>query len=75
MLKLEKFIFEEIVMTREQFIMMDDIMALSWINTKLRDEYSDLECLCDDLDFVMQEVLEKFSKINYTYNNEKNRFF
>jgi hypothetical protein len=53
---------------------MDDLMALSWINTKLRDEYNDLDALCEDLDFDVQQVKDKFKKVDYIYIVEQNKF-
>jgi hypothetical protein len=61
-------------MTRERFLHMEDIIALSWINTKLRDQYEDLDNLCEDLDFDIQQVKEKFKKIEYKYVQEQNKF-
>lgn len=52
----------------------DPVMLLSFINLKLRDYYSDLEALCDDLDVVQSELIEKLSGIDYHYDREKNQF-
>lgn len=52
----------------------DPAMLLSFINMKLRDQYSSLEELCDDLDISQQEIIEKLKKIDYIYDNEKNQF-
>lgn len=52
----------------------DPVMLLSFINLKLRDYYSDLETLCDDLDVVQSELIETLSGIDYHYDREKNQF-
>ena len=52
----------------------DPIMLLSFINTKLRDEYSNLQLLCDDLELDENTLIDKLSSIDYTYNDELNRF-
>lgn len=52
----------------------DPAMLLSYINMKLRDQYSSLDELCDDLDISKQEIVEKLKTINYIYDNEKNQF-
>ncbi len=62
-------------MDMQRFMKMDSIMALSWINTKLRDEFSSLESLCEEFDFEIEKVIEKFRTINYEYSYEMNKFF
>lgn len=52
----------------------DPIILLSFINTKLRDEYASLSVLCDDLDLDAIALTEKLSSIGYTYNETMNRF-
>ena len=52
----------------------DPVVLLSFINTKLRDFYPNLDALCDDLDVDKNEIIEKLEKINYVYNEEKNQF-
>lgn len=52
----------------------DPIILLSYINTKLRDEYKNLGELCDDLELQQSELTEKLSSIDYAYNEELNRF-
>lgn len=53
---------------------MDFYMALSWINTKLRDEFSSLESLCEEFDFSIEEIKNKFEVKDYIYNADKNQF-
>ena len=48
----------------------DPIMLYSVINTKLRDFYSSLEALCED----MNTLKEKLSSAGFEYNKERNQF-
>ncbi len=52
----------------------DPIMLLSFINLKLRDYYSSLEALCEDMDISGEEITEKLAAGNYHYDAEKNQF-
>ena len=52
----------------------DNYMLLSFINMKLRDFYSDLDSLCDDLDISKDEIITRLDSINYIYNEELNKF-
>ena len=52
----------------------DPMIMLSYINTKLRDDYPTLDALCDDLQADRTEIEAKLKAIDYTYNAELNRF-
>ena len=52
----------------------DPVMLLSFVNMKLRDKYASLEAMCEDLDILSTEVIEKLEKIDYHYDVEKNQF-
>lgn len=52
----------------------DPNMLLSYVNLKLRDHYSSLEALCDDLDVSRAEIEEKLGSIGYSYQEERNQF-
>ena len=52
----------------------DPFILLSYINTKLRDEYSSLEELCDDLDISGEDLCDQMSQIGFRYDPEQNRF-
>lgn len=52
----------------------DPVMLLSFVNMKLRDQYRDLEALCDDMDVSQQEITDKLGAINYHYQKEQNQF-
>ena len=49
-------------------------ILLSFINTKLRDEYSSLDDLCEDLDLDIDIVNKSLNSIGYDYNKELNQF-
>ena len=49
-------------------------LLLSIINTKLRDFYSSLEDLCEDLDYDIYEINRLLNSINYYYCEENNQF-
>ena len=52
----------------------DPYILLSYVNTMLRDKYSSLDKLCDDLDINRLRIEEKLLSIDYTYNAGLNRF-
>ena len=55
-------------------IPQDPMILLSYLNTKLRDEYASLDLLCDDLQLDKAEVSQKMSSIDYSYDEALNRF-
>lgn len=61
-------------MNREAIISMDPNMLLSLVNMKLRDSFSSLEALCDDIDVSESELCDKLSSIGCTYLKEINQF-
>ena len=52
----------------------DPAILLSYINTKLRDDYPSLEELCRSMCISREDIEKKLSLINYRYNKEKNCF-
>ena len=52
----------------------DPVMLLSVINTKLRDCYPSLDCLCEDMEVSKEEIIQKLSKIDYKYQAKINQF-
>ncbi|MBH1940302.1 DUF4250 domain-containing protein [Mobilitalea sibirica] len=52
----------------------DPIILLSYINTKLRDEFSSLDELCKSLDIDRSKLEKILSSIHYTYNEKRNQF-
>ncbi|MBO5059927.1 MAG: DUF4250 domain-containing protein [Clostridia bacterium] len=52
----------------------DVMILLSVVNTKLRDNYSSLEELCEDLGENEQEIKDRLLEIGYEYDAELNKF-
>lgn len=52
----------------------DPLMLLSYVNLKLRDYYSDLEALCDDIDVSQEEIEGKLNEAGYFYDKDANQF-
>ncbi len=52
----------------------EPVMLLSFVNTKLRDEYASLELFCDDLNVNKEQILNTLSSIDYSYDKKLNRF-
>ena len=52
----------------------DPVMLLSVVNTKLRDYYSTLDALCEDMEIDKKELIEKLELIDYTYDVGRNQF-
>lgn len=53
----------------------DPMMLLSVVNTKLRDEYSSLDALCDDMQVDKSALLTRLSAAGFEYNSEQNKFW
>ena len=51
------------------------MMLLSFINMKLRDRYSSLEELCDDLEIDRKKLEDKLAACGFEYSRENNRFW
>lgn len=52
----------------------DPIMLLSVVNMKLRDFYSSLEEMCEDMDIRPDEIVNILSSAGFEYDREQNRF-
>lgn len=52
----------------------DPVILLSFINTKLRDNYNSLNLMCDDLEINKEELIKKLNSIGYEYSEELNKF-
>jgi len=52
----------------------DPIMLLSVVNMKLRDAYSSLDALSEDMDVSKEEITSKLAQVGYEYDREKNQF-
>jgi HPt (histidine-containing phosphotransfer) domain-containing protein len=53
----------------------DPFMLLSVINTKLRDYYSSLDELCEDMNESKSEIEQILANAGFEYNSELNKFF
>lgn len=53
----------------------DPMMLLSLINMKLRDFYSSLDSLCDDLSLNKDEIVSRLKDAGFEYNEELNKFW
>ena len=56
------------------FLTMDINIAYSMINMKLRDFYSSLDNLCEDMDISKGKLTEHFENNGYIYNENTNQF-
>ncbi|MDO5444643.1 MAG: DUF4250 domain-containing protein [Eubacteriales bacterium] len=52
----------------------DPVILFSYLNTKLRDEYSSLDRLCDDMDISRKDLEDILSQAGFTYDAVRNRF-
>ena len=52
----------------------DPYILLSFINTKLRDEYSSLSELCSALDADEDKITAALAALDYRYDPDQNRF-
>lgn len=52
----------------------DPIILLSVVNTKLRDCYSSLDALCDDLGESREEIEAKLKAVGFEYDEASNSF-
>lgn len=61
-------------MTRDSVLVMDPNILLSIVNMKLRDNFTSLQALCDDIEVSESEISEKLKVTGRTYNIEENQF-
>ena len=52
----------------------DPMILLSFVNTKLRDEYSTLEEFCKEHDLDFEALKKKLEEIGFQYNAELKQF-
>jgi hypothetical protein len=52
----------------------DPVILLSYLNTKLRDEYASLDDLCAALDADKEAITAQLSALNYQYDPDRNQF-
>ncbi|MBO5720705.1 MAG: DUF4250 domain-containing protein [Bacteroidales bacterium] len=58
-----------------QTIPTDPMMLFSFVNMKLRDEFSSLDELCATLDISRKELEEKLASAGFEYSAEHNKFW
>lgn len=61
-------------MTTEEIKEMDVNILVSVINLKLRDYYSNLDLLCEDMDIDKKVLIEALDKGEYKYKDSLNQF-
>lgn len=52
----------------------DPMILLSYLNTRLRDDYLSLDALCEDLDLSRAELEKKLEAVGFAYDADQNRF-
>lgn len=55
-------------------IPQDPFILMSYLNTKLRDFYPNLECMCQDLCLNQKEIEEKLRSVDFIYDPAANQF-
>lgn len=53
----------------------DPMMLLSVVNMKLRDYYSSLDELCEDMHVNKEEIMDRLKAVGFEYSPEHNRFW
>lgn len=53
----------------------DSNMLLSFVNMKLRDFYTSLDEMCEDLDIDRTELEKQLNEAGYEYNVQLNKFW
>lgn len=53
----------------------DPMMLMSVINMKLRDSYSSLDLLCDDLNINKSDLCAELGSAGFEYSEELNKFW
>lgn len=52
----------------------DPMILLSFVNTKLRDEFTDLEEFCKEEDISIESLKEQLESIGFQYNETTRQF-
>ena len=53
----------------------DPVILLSYINTQLRDFYSSLDELCEDMNVDKDSLIRKLNSVGFEYSQENNKFW
>ena len=51
------------------------MMLMSFINMKLRDSYSSLDLLCEDLNLNKDDLIQTLANAGFEYNQSTNKFW
>ena len=51
------------------------MMLFSAVNMLLRDEYSSLDVLCDDMNVNRKDIVNKLAAAGFEYNEKQNKFW
>lgn len=52
----------------------DPIILFSFINTKLRDQYTSLDALCDDMNIDRDRLVARLADAGFEYSPSLNKF-
>ena len=52
----------------------DPVMLLSFVNTRLRDQYGSLQELCEDMHVDANDICTQLAAIGYEYDSTLNKF-
>lgn len=52
----------------------DPVILYSFLNTKLRDQYSSFSLLCEDMELNEEEILSILKTMDFHYDAKKNQF-
>lgn len=55
-------------------IPQDPVMCMSFVNTKLRDQYSSLDAFCEDYEADREVLEEKLRTAGFLYDEAQNQF-
>ena len=53
----------------------DPMMLFSMVNMKLRDSYSSLDELCEDMNVDKDSLIRKLNSVGFEYSQENNKFW
>lgn len=53
----------------------DPMMLLSFINMKLRDRYTSLDALCEDMQIDRPTLESRMAEAGFEYNQQANKFW
>ncbi len=53
----------------------DPMMLFSVVNMKLRDCYSSLDELCEDMNVDKNSIINRLKEVGFEYNEQQNKFW